>query len=96
LFYIDYPNFFILNYKQAYLKKEEMEDISYVVVFPTVFSKNKIPQLIINIKKILKIQNQEYKSIKRDGDVILVDANDPVFSSSAINLLLHPRPRHSF
>jgi len=64
-----------------------MEDISYVVVFPTVFSKNKIPQLIINIKKILKIQNQEYKSIKRDGDVILVDANDPVFSSSAINLL---------
>src|SRR3989338_9085801 len=64
-----------------------MEDISYVVVFPTVFSKNKIPQLIINIKKILKIQNQEFKSVKRDGDIILVDANDPVFSSSAINLL---------
>jgi len=64
-----------------------MEDISYVVVFPTVFSKNKIPQLILNIKKILKIQNQEFKSVKRDGDVILVDANDPVFASSAINLL---------
>jgi len=64
-----------------------MEDISYVVVFPTVFSKNKIPQLITNIKKILKIQNQEFKSVKRDGDIILVDANDPVFSSSAINLL---------
>jgi len=64
-----------------------MEDVSYVVVFPTVFSKNKIPQLIINIKKILKIQNQEFKSVKRDGDIILVDANDPVFASSAINLL---------
>ena len=64
-----------------------MKDISYVVVFPTVFSKNKIPQLIINIKKILKIQNQEFRSVKQDGDVILVDANDPVFSSSAINLL---------
>ena len=64
-----------------------MEEISYVVVFPTVFSKNKIPQLIINIKKILKIRNQEFKSVKRDGDIILVDANDPVFSSSAINLL---------
>jgi hypothetical protein len=64
-----------------------MEDVSYVVVFPTVFSKNKISQLIINIKKILKIQNQEFKSVKRDGDVILVDANDPVFASSAINLL---------
>jgi len=64
-----------------------MNEISYVVVFPTIFSKNKIPQLISNIKKILKIKNQEFKSIKRDGDVILVDANDPVFASSAINLL---------
>ena len=64
-----------------------MKEVSYVVVFPTVFSKNKIPQLISNIKKILKIRNQEFKSIKRDGDVILVNSGDPVFSSSAINLL---------
>jgi len=64
-----------------------MEEISYVVVFPTVFSKNKISHLMINIKKILKIQNQEFKSIKRDDDVILLEVNDPVFASSAINLL---------
>lgn len=64
-----------------------MNEISYVVVFPTIFSKNKIPQLIVNIKHILKIKNQEFKSVKRDGDIILVDANDPVFASSAINLL---------
>ena len=64
-----------------------MNEVSYVVVFPTIFSKNKIPQIIINIKKILKIKNQQFKSVKRDGDVILVDANDPVFASSAINLL---------
>ena len=64
-----------------------MDEISYVVVFPTIFSKNKIPQLITNIKKILKIKNQEFKSVKRDGDIILVHANDPVFASSAINLL---------
>ena len=64
-----------------------MKEISYVVVFPTIFSKNKIPQLILNIKKILKIKNQQFKSVKRDNDVILVDANDPVFASSAINLL---------
>ena len=64
-----------------------MSEISYVVVFPTIFSKNKIPILISNIKKILKIKNQQFKSIKRDGDVILVDANDPVFASSTINLL---------
>jgi hypothetical protein len=64
-----------------------MDEISYVIVFPTIFSKNKIPELISNIKKILKIKNQQFKSVKRDGDVILVDANDPVFASSAINLL---------
>ncbi len=64
-----------------------MDEISYVVVFPTVFSRNRIPQLITNIKKILGIKDQVFRSVKRDGDVILVDANDPVFASSAINLL---------
>jgi len=64
-----------------------MAEKSYVVVFPTIFSKNKITQLIINIKKILKIKNQKFKSVKRDGDIILVDVNDPVFASSAINFL---------
>ena len=64
-----------------------MDEISYVIVFPTIFSKNKIPQLILNIKKILKIKNQEFKYVKRDGDIILINANDPVFASSAINLL---------
>lgn len=64
-----------------------MKEVSYVVVFPNIFSKNKIPHIISNIKKILKIRNQEFISIKRDGDVILVNSGDPVFSSSAINLL---------
>ena len=48
-----------------------MNEVSYVVVFPNVFSKNKIPQLIKNIKKILKIKNQKYNftiaSIGTDG-----------------------------
>ena len=64
-----------------------MDKNPYVIVFPNEFSKNKIPQLIKNIKKILKMKNQEFSSIKRDNDIILVSANDPVFSSSAINLL---------
>ncbi len=64
-----------------------MTENSYVIVFPTEFSKNKISQLIFNIKKILKLKNQEFRSVKRDNDVIIVDANDPVFASSAINLL---------
>ena len=40
-----------------------------------------------NIKKILKIKDQQFKSIKKDGSLIIIDANDPVFASSAINLL---------
>jgi len=53
----------VLNYKQVEFKKGKMNEISYVVVFPNVFSKNKIPQLIKNIKKILKIKNQRYDSV---------------------------------
>ena len=34
----------MLNYKQVKLKIEKMDEISYVVVFPNIFSKNKIPQ----------------------------------------------------
>ncbi len=64
-----------------------MEQVSYVVVFPTAFSRNRMPLLVSNIKRILVAQNQRFRSVKRDGDVILVDANDPVFASSAINLL---------
>ena len=64
-----------------------MSEVSHVVVFPNDFSKKKIPQLMENIKKILKIKKQQFSSIKRDENVVLVDANDPVFASSAINLL---------
>lgn len=78
---------FVLNYKQVDFKLKNMDQSAYVIVFPTIFSKNKIPQLITNIKKILKIKNQKFKSVRRDGDIILVEANDPVFASSAINLL---------
>ena len=62
-------------------------DESCVVVFPTVFARNKIPQLVLNIKMILRTRGQQFKSVRRDGDVILIDAGDPVFASSAVNLL---------
>jgi hypothetical protein len=64
-----------------------MNENAFVVVFPSIFAKNKQNQLILNIKKILKIQNQPYKQITKDDDLIIIDANDPVFASSAINLL---------
>lgn len=64
-----------------------MSENAFVVVFPSIFAKNKVNQLESNIKKILKIKNQEFRKIKRDDSVIVIDANDPVFASSAINLL---------
>ena len=64
-----------------------MSENAYVIVFPSVFSKNRISELIKNIKKILKIQNQKFANIKRDDSIIVIEANDPVFASSAINLL---------
>jgi adenylyl- and sulfurtransferase ThiI len=64
-----------------------MNENAFVVVFPSIFAKNKQNQLISNIKKILKIQNQQFSQITKDEDLVVVEANDPVFASSAINLL---------
>ena len=64
-----------------------MKDGVLIVVFPSVFSKNKTSSLIANIKKILKIQNQKFRKIRKEGDVIIVEADDAVFASSAINTL---------
>ena len=64
-----------------------MSNENYVVVFPSLFAANKITLLIRNIKKILKINNQGYSKISRDGNLILIDANDPVFASTTIGLL---------
>jgi len=64
-----------------------MKNEVLVIVFPSIFSKNKVSFLISNIKKVLKIQNQKFRKIRKEGDVIIVEANDPVFASSAINTL---------
>jgi hypothetical protein len=64
-----------------------MSNNASIVVFPSIFAYNKLNMLIFNIKKILEIKNQPFQSIKRDDTVIVVDANDPVFASSTINLL---------
>ena len=64
-----------------------MEDNVLVAVFPSTFSQNKIKPIITNIKKILKIQNQKFHKIRQDGDIIVVETDDPVFTSSTINSL---------
>ena len=64
-----------------------MSENASVIVFPSIFSKNKINSLVSNIKSILKIKDQKYETIRRDDSVIVIEANDPVFTSSAVNLL---------
>lgn len=68
-----------------------MERDSCVVVFPSAFAQGMMPLLSRNIKKILRIREQEFGSVKRDGPAITVDASDPVFASSAIALLFGVR-----
>jgi len=64
-----------------------LEDNVLVAVFPSTFSQNKIKPIMTNIKKILKIQNRKFHKIRQDGDIIVVETNDPVFTSSTINSL---------
>ena len=49
-----------------------MKNEVLVIVFPSIFSKNKASFLISNIKKVLKIQNQKFRKIRKEGDVIIV------------------------
>jgi len=64
-----------------------MKNEVLVIVFPSIFSKNKVSSLMANIKKVLKIQNQKFCKIRKEDGVIIVEADDPVFASSAINTL---------
>ena len=64
-----------------------MTEDTLVVIYPSLFAENKIDQIIQNIKKILKIKNLKFGRITKDDFLICVQADDPVFVSSAISLL---------
>ena len=64
-----------------------MSEKTIIVVFPTIFSLNKIDYLISNISKILKMKNQSYDRIQQNESVIIIDTKDPVFASSIIGTL---------
>lgn len=67
--------------------ENKLSERTVLVVFPSVFSLNKISYLMKNIPKILKIKNQTLNSMRRNGSVIVIEATDPVLASSAIGLL---------
>ena len=64
-----------------------MSERTVVVVFPSLFSLNKINSLISSIRMVLKGKNQSFNKIQRNGSVIIIEAKDPVFASSAIGSL---------
>ena len=74
-----------------YILHRMFNEESYVVIFPTIFAKKAMNQLVSNVKNILKAREQQFESVWRDGDVILVHANDPVFASSTITTLFGVR-----
>ena len=55
-----------------------------VVVFPSLYSLNKIDYLVSSISMILKTKKLGFNKIRKNGSVIIVEADDPVFASSAI------------
>jgi hypothetical protein len=67
--------------------ENKMDEKTVLVVFPSVFSLNKISYLMTSISKILKIKNQTLNSMHRSGSVIVLEVEDPVLASSAIGLL---------
>ena len=64
-----------------------MSEKTVLVVFPSIYSLNKINNLTSNISKILKLENQQYSSIRKNRSVVVVEAIDPVLASSKVNLL---------
>ncbi len=64
-----------------------MSEKTVIVVFPTIFSLNKIDYLISIISKILKMKSQSYGKIQQSDSVIIIDAKDPVIASSIIGNL---------
>ena len=67
--------------------RNKMNEKTVVVVFPSLFSFNKIDYLISSIYAILKTKRLSFSKIRKNDSVIIVEANDPVFVSSAINSL---------
>lgn len=64
-----------------------MDEKTVVVVFPSLFSLNKIDYLVSSIHAILKAKKLGFSKIRKNDSVIIVEADDPVFASSAINSL---------
>ncbi|MDE1840079.1 MAG: thiamine biosynthesis protein, partial [Thaumarchaeota archaeon] len=64
-----------------------MSEKTVLVIFPSIYSLNKINSLAANTSKILKIKNQYHNGVRKNEALVVVEAVDPVLASSAVNLL---------
>ncbi|MDA7941044.1 MAG: hypothetical protein MPI95_03000 [Nitrosopumilus sp.] len=60
---------------------------SYVAVVPAPLARGRIPLLARNVGRALRARGLRFGSVRREGGVILVDADDPVLASSAAAML---------
>jgi hypothetical protein len=64
-----------------------MLEKTVLVIFPSIYTLNKINNLTTNVSKILKIKNQHHDGVRKNESLVIVEAIDPVLASSAVNLL---------
>lgn len=58
-----------------------------MAVTPNAFSRRRAALLASNVRAMLSARSLGFSSVRRDGDAVIVEADDPVFASSAIGLL---------
>jgi len=64
-----------------------MSEKTVLVIFPSIYSLNKINNLSTNVSKILKMRDQHHDGVRKNESLIIVEAVDPVLASSSVNLL---------
>ncbi len=67
--------------------ENKMSEKTVLVVFPSVFSLNKMNDLKESITNILKIKKQSFACIRNNESLIVIEASDPVLVSVAIGSL---------
>lgn len=67
--------------------RNKMNEKTVVVVFPSLFSLNKMDYLVSSISTVLKTKKLGFSKIRKNSFVIIVETDDPVFVSSAIGSL---------
>ena len=64
-----------------------MIEKTVVVIFPSIYSLNKIDDLQDSVSHILKIKNYSVSKLRKEDSLIIIETDDPVLVSSTISLL---------